>query len=202
LLEKTALEFPDEPEIAAVLQAARQSRDEMEERRFVQEQLVAAAPLERAAQFSSALKVIESALERYPRSSDLGEAQSRLQHRLREAERRQRIASFRRQIEDQLHAGRFERAVLLAQAAAAEFPGEPALAEFRERALTLRRRTELDALVAQVENSLQRGEVDEGWAWPSTLQQAPETPALKDLRLRVENEKLYRSAMRAAHWAL
>jgi serine/threonine-protein kinase len=198
LLEKTAADFPSEPEIAKVLQAARQSRDELEELRFVQEQLAAAVPLERAGQISGALKIVETAIQRYPGSAELAAARARLQEAMREAERQQRVSAYRRQIDDQLRSGRIERGLQLAEKAASEFPGERSLADLRERALSLQRQAEVDVLAARARESLDRGEVDEHWELPQVLRQAPETPDLKDLKLRVEKEKTYRSSMASA----
>lgn len=172
---------------------------EWEKRRFVEDTLNRVAALEQQQQWSVALTVLEEALEAHPAFGELLEPAERLRSRLREQERRKKLARKLEAVGQKISSGAWAQALSLLEAAHAEFPGEPELQPLSEKIQAGMRRSQCDSVISEVRQCLADGETSLAEeTLRKALESLPEEPSLEALRQELEAGKKYREEFRAA----
>jgi len=198
-LKDKSADFPNEPDFDSRLAAIEQILPDWEKRRFIQDSLGRAAALEQRQQWPVALTVLEEALESAPASGEILEAAERLRQRLKEQERRKKLARRLETIGQRITGQSWPQALLLIETAQAEFPDEPELQSLLEQARRGLRRSECERIVAEVRQCLADGETEQA---EDVLRKGPdalrEEPALEALRQELEADKKYREEWRTA----
>ncbi|HJT89637.1 MAG TPA: TonB family protein [Bryobacteraceae bacterium] len=170
-----------------------------EKRRFVEDTLNRVAALEQQQQWSVALTVLEEALEAHPAFGELLGPAERLRSRLREQERRKKLARKLEAVSQKISSGAWAQALSLLEAAQAEFPGEPELQPLSEKIQAGMRRSQCDSIISDVRQCLADGETSLAEeTLRKGLDSLPQEPSLEALRQELEAGKKYREEFRAA----
>ena len=160
LKEKTA-EFPDQPNAGRV-QAAGRDRSAAA--------AVGAGPpdggVEEQRQLQMALTVIEEALQSYSASEELTDTAKRARARLANRERQNKLARRLELIGQKIATQSWMPALALLESAQKEFPGAPELKALRREVDAGLKRSQCEAIVAEVRQCLTDGE-------PEQAEQAP-----------------------------
>lgn len=198
LKQKTA-ELPDQTAVALRLEQLEALLPQWEQNRQVQAALARVASLQQIQQWQVALTILDEALRSYPASEELTAAAQSLRDQLLDQERQKKLARRLELIGQKLAEQSWRQALTLLENTQSEFPGAPELNSLRREAQAGLKRSECDAIVADVRQSLADGE-------PAQAEQilrkglellGPE-PALESLRGELESEKEYREDLRAA----
>ena len=198
LKEKLA-ELPDDATLLSRLAEIEKGLPQWEQRRFVQEALNRAALLEQKQQWQVALTVLEEALEAHPGSAELMDAAERFRDRLQEQERRKKLTRRLETIRLRITAHAWPQALSLIEAAQAEFPDEPELKRLLEDVRANLKRSECEAVIAEVRQCLAYGEPEQAeQVLQRALESLPWEPALEVLRQELESDKKYQEGWRAA----
>jgi serine/threonine-protein kinase len=172
---------------------------DLDRSRYVNDQLVRAAKLERAGQVEAALAVIGDALERYPDSAELAACKKRLQDQLRQDQRSKEIAWRTRLIKQALAANDLAKASELLSAAQREFQGETDFGALVNELEAARNRTDFDKLLLEIQDSIIAGDLKKAG---SLIRAGQETygdqPRLARLRELFERETCYWESLAAA----
>jgi serine/threonine-protein kinase len=202
LLEETAFRYPGEPDVPPLLASARAALAAAVERDFAVKERLRIAPLEAAGQFSGALAIAETALERYPNNPELLIAAARLRQKLDEQEREQAVAVRVRNIEEAIRAERWDEAAADCGEAQKEFPQHPALTPLPDRIREARRRAAFQQLRTRVEASFARWDLaDVRRQLESAREESGGDPTWQALWRQLESWQAYEAAMLAAEQA-
>ncbi|HZS52259.1 MAG TPA: protein kinase [Bryobacterales bacterium] len=199
LLERDVGTYPGSGRLLDLLAAAKQALPEYERRQFTQHAIARSSDLEARGQTHAALALLGEALTRYPKSEELAAAARQMRARRDQAERQQRIAQRLEAIERKIAEQAWAQALVLAQAARSEFPGDSDLERVLQRAEDGKRRAEREDLLAGIEQSVLEADIDRALAKiDDALQKNGTDPELENRRQELQREKQYRESLREA----
>ncbi len=199
LLRAKAAEYPDRTELLAELAGAERIFSEWEKRRLIKDALNRVAALEQRRQWEAALTVLDEALEAYPASADLLDRVAHFRGRLREQERRNKLARRLDAIGQKIASQAWSEALALLGAAQAEFPQEPELQAPYAAAVAGLKRSECESITAGVRHALADGELDQAEEiLRQGLERHPDEPALQELHQELRAKRAYREEWRTA----
>jgi serine/threonine-protein kinase len=159
-IEKACRDFPNEPELASLLETARRARAAEEERKFLNQTLSETAALERVGNYEEGLRKVEDALKKCPDHPELIVASERLQEMIRLKERRKLIDQRIAEVRESLTSGNWVLAEEVASAAVREFPEEAMLEDLRRQAAANRRTTEKERLLSEINQCIETEKFD------------------------------------------
>jgi eukaryotic-like serine/threonine-protein kinase len=134
-------------------------RQEEEKKNYIAAQLAAIAVEERAHNWSAALEIVQSALEKHPDNSELGAARHRIQAALERQQRERRIAAEVENVERMLAAGDWPAAIARVEEVNLQDPDDPAYLRLWIEAQRHRGK-ELDAILTQARQLFSAGNLE------------------------------------------
>ena len=145
LLEQAVAQYPDEAELAGLLESARDAVEELRRRQFVAERVARAEQLETRGDLTAALDLLEDAGRHCPGRTELEQAMARVREEIAQAERRRRRAELEDQMaqaRDSIASGELDLAAQALARAARLFPDEPTLRGLEQELAAARARRE------------------------------------------------------------
>ena len=198
-LKERLPEFPDDPSLLARLAEIERDLPEWQQQRLENESLNRAALLEEKQQWAVALTILEEALKACPESEKLAAAVHRFQEKRQEEERRQKLARRLKAIRQKTSAQAWPAALALVEAAQRDFPDEPELQQLTEEILAGIRRSEYEAIEAQIRQYLADGEVEQAQqVLRKALDSHPSETALQAFEAEVEAAREFQLAWHEA----
>ena len=192
-------ELPNQPAVAARFEELNALLGPWEQKRHVQGALARAATFEEMQQRQAAATLLEEALETYPAAEELIEALRQVRGRLAEQERSRRLARRLDLIGQKIAAQAWREAQALLKDAAADWPESTEVSRLQTATETGLRRSESDALAAEVRQCLADGELESA---QEALRKGCETLADETvfgiLAAEIESEKQYREQLHTA----
>jgi protein TonB len=199
LLKEKAADLPDQPALIFRLQEFEALLPQWEQNRHVQAALGRVAALERLQQWQAALAILEEALQHYSASEELTGAAKRMRDRLAEHERKRKLARRLELIQQKIAAQSWRQALTLLENIQRESPWVPELNPLRREVDAGLRRSECEALIAEVRQCLADGEPAQAEeVLRGGLESFGLEPALQALREEVESERKCREELRTA----
>jgi len=153
LLASATLHYPNEPEIASLLDWAKEEQQRQQEKQAVAEILSRAAALEKGGSTARALEAVESGLQTYPAATGLADAAARLRALVK---LQQDLDAIRQPMAKKDWA----TALQLLSSAIERHPDEATLSRMAEQARQEQRKAAIEAVVAQVRRELDSQELD------------------------------------------
>jgi protein TonB len=198
-LKEKAAEFPGQPALASRLEAIEALLPQWEQNRHIQAALGRVAALEQLQQWQAALTILDEALRSYPASAELTGAVRQVRRQLADHERRNKLARRLELIAQKIAAQSWRQAHTLLENTQGEFPGAPELQPLRREVDAGLRRSECEAIAAEVRQSLADGEPEQAEQFLRRgLDHLGPEPALEALRQELESESRYRQDLRTA----
>jgi TonB family protein len=198
-LKEKAAGLPDQPALTSRLEALEALLPQWEQNRHVQAALGRAEALEQLQQWQAAMTILEEALQSYSASEELTGAARRVRDRLADHERQMKLARREELIGQKIAAQSWRQALTLLDTTESEFPGAPNLNPLRREADAGLRRSECEAIVAEVRQCVADGEPEQAeQALRRGLESIGPEPALDRLREELESEGKYREELRTA----
>ncbi len=150
--EQLHQEFPGEKEVQQVLQTARQ---EVEERRQVEEEFKVIKALLEEQKYKEAVERAETIRLEFPQNAESTRLYELAQTQYQSAERQHRLEQQASALQELISAGRYEAAVERGERLQREFPGSPELARLLELARREQKATEQQRQVVGLSKAIQ-----------------------------------------------
>jgi TonB family protein len=198
-LEERVADLPDQPDLIARLEELEALLPSWEQKRHVQATLGRVATLVQLQQSEAALTILEEALQSYPASEELIAEAKRVREQVVDQERRKKLARRLELIGQKIAARSWRQALTLLESTQEEFPSTPELNPLWCEVNAGLRRSECDAIGAELRQCLADGELELA---EEVLRRGTEAfgedPALEALRQELASKRQYREELRTA----
>jgi protein TonB len=198
-LEERVADLPDQPELVARLEELEALLPHWEQKRHVQATLGRVATLLQLEQSQAALTTLDEALQTYPGDEQLLAEVKRIREQLVDQEREKKLARRLELIGQKIAAQSWKQALTLLETTREEFPGRSELNSLWCDVDAGLRRSECEAIVAEMRQCLADGELEVAEeVLLRGLESYKNEPALEALCEELESARRYRDDLRRA----
>jgi periplasmic protein TonB len=198
-LKEQAARLADQQALVSRLEEIEALLPQWEQGRRVRVALEQAAAVERLEQWQTALTIVEQARQSYPTSAELIRGAARIRDRLADDERKKKLARRIELVRQKISSKAWTQALTLLDNTEKEFPDSPGLTDLWCEANTGLRRSECEAVAAEVRQCLADGEPDQAMqALRKGLESLGHEPALDALAEELESDRSYREGLQTA----